>query len=132
MKNQTLTIVINFKDGAEMGDALARAVDDLSNGCKERKGHSLSYWIRDDVALLREAEGYAMGEVLSDWDDSYTFEQVCAYLSDEYDEGAPEDADDDYEPPVTVWEAYECHAGQWVAQLLEDKRDQYLRMKKGD
>lgn len=87
MKNQTLTIVINFKDGAEMGDALARAVDDLSNGCKERKGHSLSYWIRDDVALLREAEGYAMGEVLSDWDDSYTFEQVCAYLSDEYDGG---------------------------------------------
>jgi len=71
--------------------------------------------ITDTRTVLQKAQDFAIGQVLSEWDSSFDYDDIIATLrSDAYADGI-----DWAVEQVTPWEPYENHTGSEVADEIE-------------
>jgi hypothetical protein len=69
----------------------------------------------DTRTVLQKAQDFAIGQVLSEWDSTFDYDDIIATLrSDAYAEG-----EDWALEQVTPWEPYENHTGSEVADEIE-------------
>jgi len=69
----------------------------------------------DTRTVLQKAQDFAIGQVLSEWDSTFDYDDIIATLrSDAYAEGI-----DWAVEQVTPWEPYENHTGSEVADEIE-------------
>ena len=69
----------------------------------------------DTRTVLQKAQDFAIGQVLSEWDSSFDYDDIIATLrSDAYADGI-----DWAVEQVTPWEPYENHTGSEVADEIE-------------
>lgn len=69
----------------------------------------------DTRTVAQKARSFALGQVLSDWDDALQYDDIIRVLrSDEY-----EDGEEDAVERVTPWQPYENESGSDVADTIE-------------
>lgn len=78
----------------------------------------------DTRTVLQKAQGFALGQVLSDWDSTFDYDDIVATLRS----GAYADGDDGVEDQVTPWEAYELLTGSQVADEIEGMVQHLVRL----
>ena len=80
--------------------------------------------ITDTRTVLQKAQDFAIGQVLSEWDSSFDYDDIIATLrSDAYAEG-----EDWALEQVTPWEPYENDYGTDVADTIENMVSDLVRL----
>ena len=62
---------------------------------------------------LTIAENFAAAQVLTDWPDNFTYDQLLDAITDQHED-------------VLVWEQYEDELPDTIVQIIEDLRVQFL------
>jgi hypothetical protein len=70
--------------------------------------------------LERLAENMALGELLTDWDDSLSYSDVRDILNKHFDEFVTDER-------LTVWQVFELSSGSDIDDQLESMRRAFLR-----
>jgi hypothetical protein len=74
--------------------------------------------------VLQKAQDFAIGQVLSEWDSTFDYDDIIATLrSDAFADGEDWAVDQ-----VTPWEAYENDSGSDVAQTMENMVFELVRL----
>jgi hypothetical protein len=78
----------------------------------------------DTQTVLQKAQDFVMGQVLSEWDSTFDYDDIIATLrSDAYAEGEDWALDQ-----VTPWEAYENDYGTDIADTMENMVSDLVRI----
>jgi hypothetical protein len=78
----------------------------------------------DAPTVLQKAQDFAIGQVLSEWDSTFDYDDIIATLrSDAFADGEDWAVDQ-----VTPWEAYENDSGSDVAQTMENMVSELVRL----
>ena len=78
----------------------------------------------DTRTVLQKAQDFAIGQVLSEWDSTFDYDDIVATLrSDAY-----EDGEDWAVEQVTPWEPYENESGSDIADTIEGMVQDLVRL----
>ena len=78
----------------------------------------------DARTVLQKAQDFAIGQVLSEWDSTFDYDDIIATLrSDAFAEG-----EDWALEQVTPWQPYEDDSGSDVAQTIENMVSELVRL----